>query len=69
MEGDLVSRSDVRRRWGVAPVYKSRVAIGVDGCGRAGERESDASPGDVLYEYDITFWLQRSVRRLVLCDR
>jgi len=47
-DGDLERRSVVRRRCGVAPVYKSRVVIGDEGCGRAGERESGASPGDAI---------------------
>lgn len=51
-DGDL-SRSDGRRRWGCAPAYRSRVFIGVEGWGNAGERDSGASPEDVLCEYDI----------------
>jgi hypothetical protein len=47
-DGLLERRSVVRRRCGVAPVYKSRVVIGDEGCGRAGERESGASPGDAI---------------------
>jgi hypothetical protein len=49
-DGDLERRSAVRRRCGCAPEYKSRVVIGVEGCGRAGERESGASPGDAIRE-------------------
>jgi hypothetical protein len=49
-EGDLERRSVVRRRSGVAPVYKSRVVIGDEECGRAGDRESGASPGDAIME-------------------
>jgi hypothetical protein len=49
-DGDLERRSVVRRRWGVAPVYKSRVVIGEEGCGKAGDRESGASPGDAIME-------------------
>lgn len=51
-DGDLERRSVVRRRCGVAPVYKSRVVIG-EGCGRAGERESGASPGDAILRENI----------------
>jgi hypothetical protein len=52
-DGDLERRSVVRRRCGVAPVYKSRVVIGEEGCGRAGERESGASPGDAILREKI----------------
>lgn len=48
-DGDLESRSDARRRWGVAVVYRPRVAIGDAGCGRAGDRD-DAIPGEALRE-------------------
>jgi hypothetical protein len=48
IDGVLKRRSEVRRKCGVAPVYRSRVVIGDAGCGRAGERESGASPGDAL---------------------
>ena len=55
--GDLERRSVVRRRCGCAPEYKSRVVIGEEGCGRAGERESGASPGDAIlrekYHYPL----------------
>lgn len=49
-EGDLERRSVARRRCGCAPEYKSRVVIGDEGCGRAGDRESGASPGDAIRE-------------------
>jgi hypothetical protein len=42
-EGDLERRSEVRRSWGVALVYKSRVLIGNPGCGKAGDRVGGAS--------------------------
>jgi hypothetical protein len=51
--GDLERRSVVRRRCGCAPEYKSRVVIGEEGCGRAGERESGASPGDAILRENI----------------
>lgn len=54
-DGDLERRSVVRRRWGVAPAYKSRVVIGEEGCVRAGERESGASPGDAIRELSRGF--------------
>ena len=46
-EGDLESKSDARRRWGVALVYRFRVVIGDARCGRPGERD-DAIPGEAL---------------------
>lgn len=46
-EGDLESRSDALRRWGVALVYRFRAVIGDAGCGRAGERD-DAIPEEAL---------------------
>jgi hypothetical protein len=52
-DGDLERRSVVRRRWGVAPVYKSRVVIGEEGCGKAGDRESGASPGDAILHGNV----------------
>lgn len=44
-DGDLDIPS-VLRKCGVAPAYKSRVLIGDDGCGKAGEREGGAIPGE-----------------------
>lgn len=51
-DGDL-RYSDPRRRRGCVPEYRSRVFIGVDGWGNAGERDRDASPEVVLCECDI----------------
>lgn len=47
-DGDRERRSEVRRRCGVAPVYKSRVVIGDPGWGKAGDRLGGASPADGL---------------------
>jgi len=61
-DGDLERRSVVRRRCGCAPEYKSRVVIGEEGCGKAGERESGASPGDaILRENVIILRTQKSM--------
>lgn len=45
VDGDLEIPS-VRRKCGVAPEYKSRALIGDCGCGKAGEREGGAIPGE-----------------------
>ena len=47
VDGDLESRSDLLRKWGVPLVYWFRAVIGDVGCGRAGDRD-DAIPGEAL---------------------
>lgn len=59
-DGDLDSISDPRRRRGVALVYMS---LGDVRCGKAGERDGGAIPGEeVLGRYVNVIWTQsRSV--------
>jgi hypothetical protein len=54
VDGDLESKSDVRRRWGVALVYRFRVVIGDAGCGRAGDRDAAISEEELLNGYNIS---------------
>ena len=59
-DGDLESKSDALRRWGVALVYRFRVFIGDARCGRAGERD-DAIPEEALLSgYGISICAQKA---------